>query len=128
MQKLDGLCRQVADRKCPPSQLSPHWRPVAWSGEGAGTGLGGAATTSPAGARPGTGSCSSAGGPPEQTPGAPSPSEAQRSPLPALPSPPPVCLSPVGGGTRQMVGKELDSRTKMAEKHRSVECYLHLIT
>lgn len=106
MQKLDELCRQVADRKCPPSQPSPRWRPLAWSGEGAGTGLGGAATTSPAGAAPGTGSCSWAGGPPGQTPGAPSPSEARRSQLPALPSPPPVCLSPVDGGTRQMVGKE----------------------
>lgn len=106
MQKLDGLCRQVADRKCPPSQPSPCWRLVAWSGEGAGTGLGGAATTSPAGARPGTGSCSSAGGPPGQTPGAPSPSEARRSQLPALPSPPPVCLSPAGRATSHVVGKE----------------------
>lgn len=102
MQKLDGLCRQVADRKCPPSQPSPRRRPPACSGEGAGTGLGGAARTSPAGAGPGTGSCSWAGGPPGQTPGAPSPSEARRSQLPAPPSPPPVCPSPAGkqGGER----------------------------
>lgn len=100
MQKLDGQCRQGADRKCPPSQPSPRRRPVARSGEGAGAGLGGAARC-PAGAGPGRGSCSLAGGPPERTPGAPSPSEAQRSRLPAPPSPPPVCLSPVGKGTRQ---------------------------
>lgn len=104
MQKLDGLCRQVADRKCPPSQPSPRRRPVARSGEGAGegagTGLEGAARC-PAGAGPGRGSCSSAGGPPKRTPGAPSPSEARRSQLQAPPSPPPVCPSPVNRGTRQ---------------------------
>lgn len=100
VQKQDGLCRQVADRKCPPSQPSPRRRPVARSGEGAGTGLEGAARCS-AGAGPGRGSCSSAGGPPERTPGAPSPSAARRSQLQAPPSPPPVCLFPVGRGTRQ---------------------------
>lgn len=114
MQKLDGLCRQVADRKCPPSQPSPRWRSIAWSGEGAGTGVGGAVTRSPAGAGPGRGSCMWAGGLPGQTPSAPSPSEARRSRLPARPSPPPVCPSPVGRRTQQMDGKELHSRKKMS--------------
>lgn len=95
MWKPDVQCRQEADRKSPPSQPSPHWRQIVRSGEGAGTGLEGAAL-SPAEAGPGTGSYSSAGGPPRQTPSAPSPSAARISRLPALPSPPPVCLSPVG--------------------------------
>lgn len=95
MWRLDGLCRPEADRKCPPSQPSPHWRQLVRSGEGAGAGLEGAAPSS-AGVGPGRGSYSSAGGPPGQTPSAPSPSAAQRSQLPALPSPPPVYPSPVG--------------------------------
>lgn len=89
------LCRQEADRKSPPSQPCPHWRQVVRSGDGAGPGLEGAALSSAA-VGPGTGSYSSADGPPRQTPSAPSPSAAQRSRLPALPSPPPVCPSPVG--------------------------------
>lgn len=96
MWRPDGLCRQEADRKSPPSQPSPQWRQeVVRSGEGAGAGPEGAALSS-AGVGPGMGSYSSAGGPPGQTPGAPSPSATQRSQLPALPSPPPVCPSPVG--------------------------------
>lgn len=95
MWKSGGLCRPEADRKCPPSQPSPHWRQVVRSGEGAGAGPEGAAPSS-AGVGPGKGSYSSAGGPPGQTPSAPSPSAAQRSQLPALPSPPPVYPSPVG--------------------------------
>lgn len=94
--RLDGLCRQEAERKSPPSQPSPQWRQeVVSSGEGAGTGLEGAAPSS-AEVGPGMGSYSSVGGPPGQTPGAPFPSAALRSQLPALPSPPPVCPSPVG--------------------------------
>lgn len=96
MWRPHGLCRQEGDRKSPPSQPSPQWRQeVVRSGEGAGTGLEGAALI-PAEIGPGMGSYSSAGGRPRQTPGAPSPSAAQRSQLPALPSPPPVCPSPVG--------------------------------
>lgn len=95
MWKPDGLCRQEADRKSPLSQPSPHWRQAVRSGEEAGTGPEGA-VTSPAEGAPGKRFYSSAGGPPGQTPGAPSPSAAQRSQLPALPSPPPVCPSPVG--------------------------------
>lgn len=96
MWRPDGLCRQEADRKSPPSQPSPQWRQgVVRSAVGAGTGLEGAVLSS-AGAAPGMGSYSSADGPPGQTPVVPSPSAAQRSQLPALLSPPPVCLSPVG--------------------------------
>lgn len=96
MWRPDGLCRQEADRKCLPSQSSPPRRQEgARSGEGAGTGLEGA-VLSPAEAGLGMGSYSSAGGPPGQTPGDPSPSAAPRSQPPALPSPPPVCPSPVG--------------------------------
>ncbi len=96
MWRPDGLCRQEADRKSPPSQPSPQWRrEVVRSGEVAGAGPEGAALSS-AGVGPGMGSYSSAGGPPGQTPGAPSPSAAQRSQLPALSSSPPVCPSPVG--------------------------------
>lgn len=112
MQKPDGLCRQVADRKCPPSQPSPRRRSAAWSVEGAGTGLGGAAT-SLAGAGPGTGSCSLAGGPPGRTPGAPSPSEVRRSQLPAPLSPPPVCPSPASRRARQRGSKKLHSRKEV---------------
>ncbi len=96
MWRPDGLSRQEADRKCPPSQPSPQWRQeVVRAGEGAGAGLEGAALSS-AEAGPGMGSYSSAGGPPGQTPGAPSPSAAQRSQLPARLFPPPVCPSPAG--------------------------------
>lgn len=63
--------------------------------EGAGAGLEGA-VLSCAEIGPGMASYSSAGGPPARTPGAPSPSAAQRSQPPALPSPPPVRPSPVG--------------------------------
>lgn len=90
----DGLCRQEADRKSLPSLSSPQWKQaVVRSGEGAGTAPEGAAL-SPAGADPGIGSYSLAGGPPGQTPGALSPSAAPRSQPPALPFPPPVCPSP----------------------------------
>lgn len=91
MWRPDELCRQEADRKCPPSQLSPQWRQEAVR---SGDGLEGAALSS-AEAAPGRRSYSLAGGPPRQTPGALSPSAAQRSQPPALPFPPPVCPSPV---------------------------------
>lgn len=93
--KPGGQCRQEAESKCPPSQASPHWIQVVKTGEGAATAPEGAAQSS-AEAGPGTGSYSSAGGPPGQTPSAPSLSAARRSQLPALPSPPPVCPSPEG--------------------------------
>lgn len=95
MWRPDEKCRQEADRKSLPSQSSPQRRQkVARWGEGAGTGLEGAALSPPE-AGPGIGFYSSAGGPPGQTPGDPSPSAAPRSQPPALLSPPPVCPSPV---------------------------------
>lgn len=94
MRRTDGPCRQEADRKSPPSQTSPRRRPeVVRSGVGAGAGPEGAAPSC-AGTGPGMRSYSSAGGPPGQTPDAPSPSAAQRSQPPARPSPPPGCPSP----------------------------------
>lgn len=88
-------CRQEAGRKCPP-QSSPRWRrePVGAVGADAG------AVWSLRPAAPGRGSCSWAGEPPGQTPGAPSPSAAQRSQPPAQTSPPPGCRSPVEGGRK----------------------------
>lgn len=93
VRKPGGQSRREAESKCPPSQASPHSTRLVRTGEGAGAAPGGAAQSSGEPA-PGTGSYSSAGGPPGQTPSAPSLSAARRSLLPALPSPPPVCLSP----------------------------------
>lgn len=56
VRKPDGLCRQVEDRKSPPSQPSPHWRQVVRHGEGAGTQQEGVAKNSEVG--PGMGSYS----------------------------------------------------------------------
>lgn len=95
MRKLDGMCRPEADRKSPPSQPSPYQGQALRSGERAGAAPEGA-VLSHAEFGPGIGSYSSAGGPPGQTPTAPSPSAAPRSQPPARPFPPPVCPSPVG--------------------------------
>lgn len=101
VRKPGGQSRREAESKSPPSQASPHWTRLVRTGEGAGAAPGGAAQSSGEPA-PGTGSYSSAGGPPGQTPSAPSLSAARRSPLPAPPSPPPGCLSPVhSGGVRE---------------------------
>ena len=94
MWKLDGMCRPEADRKSPPSQPSPHQGQALRSGERAGTAPEGAVLGHAVG--PGTGSYSSAGAPPGQTPTAPSPSAAPRSQPPARPFPPPVYPSPAG--------------------------------
>lgn len=112
MWRPDGLSRQEADRKCLLSQPSPQWRQeVVGSGEGAGAGPEGAAP-SRAEIAPGTGSYSSAGAPPGQTPGAPSPSAARRSQPPALPSPPPVCPSPAGRESERNGGRETGARQR----------------
>lgn len=122
----DGLCREEADRKCLPSQSSPQWRQVVvGSAEGAGTEPEGAALSpaaaAAAAARPGRGSYSSAGGPPGQTPDAPSPSAAQRSQPPALPSPPPGCLSPVGRERTAAKQRKKDTGAKRQVKCRGMQ-------
>lgn len=91
--KSGGQSRREAESKSPPSQASPHWTQVVRTGEAAGAAPAGAAQSSGE-LGPGTGSYNWAGGPPGQTPSAPSLFAARRSLLPAPPSPPPVCLSP----------------------------------
>lgn len=108
MRKPGGQSRREAESKSPPSQASPHWTRLVRTGEGAGAAPGGAAQSSGE-PGPGMGSYSSAGGPPGQTPSAPSLSAARRFPLPAPPSPPPVCLSPVHI-ERDKEGEERKSR------------------